>query len=75
MKGNPTAGIILLVAASLFIALGTKYRDRVKGAWNMLINGGSSSNNVGSGNTTGAGGVKLPTGGGGNLGSQGGANS
>lgn len=39
MKGNPTAGIILLVVASLLIALGTQYRDRLKGAFSILLSG------------------------------------
>ena len=36
MKGNPTAGIILLLGSALLIGLGSKYSDRLKGAWNTL---------------------------------------
>lgn len=36
MKGNPTAGILLLLLASLFIVLGTRYKDNVRGAWDAI---------------------------------------
>jgi len=40
MKGNPTAGIILLLVGSLFIAFGTKHRDRLQQAWQIISSGG-----------------------------------
>lgn len=36
MRGNPTAGIILLLGSALLIGFGGKYQDRLKGAWTSL---------------------------------------
>jgi hypothetical protein len=41
MKGNPTAGIILLLVGALFIAFGTKHRQRLKDAWKIIVKGES----------------------------------
>jgi hypothetical protein len=43
MKGNPTAGIILLLVGALFIAFGTKHKDRLKQAWNVIVKGESTN--------------------------------
>lgn len=43
MKGNPTAGILLLLGGALLIGLGGKYQQNIKSAWLSLTGKGATA--------------------------------